>query len=99
MKKNKKKKVKLSKFGRAFYAFTIIFAISAPLLIVFSKATLSEINYKVEIAKKEIVAQKKQNESLTMKINELASLDKIQDVADKQGLRYNNDNIKIINEE
>ena len=33
-----------------------------------------------------------------MKINELASLDRIQEVADNQGLSYNNDNIKTIEE-
>ena len=38
-------------------------------------------------------------QSLNMKISELASLDKIQDVAEKQGLSYNNDNIKtVVNE-
>ncbi len=31
-----------------------------------------------------------------MKINELASLDKLQEVAQEQGLSYNNDNIKVI---
>ena len=34
-----------------------------------------------------------------MKLNELASLDKIQEVADEKGLSYNNDNIKTIGEE
>ena len=34
-----------------------------------------------------------------MKINELASLDKIQEVADSKGLSYNNDNIKTIGDE
>ena len=33
-----------------------------------------------------------------MKINELASLDKIEEVAKEQGLSYNNNNIKNINE-
>ena len=42
------------------------------------------------------MCQEKKNESLTMKINELASLDKIQEVADDQGLSYNNDNIKTV---
>ena len=31
-----------------------------------------------------------------MKINELASLDKIRDVAKENGLSYNNDNIKVV---
>ena len=43
-----------------------------------------------------IRTQEKKNESLSMKINELASLDKIIEVAHKQGLSYNNDNIKSV---
>ena len=31
-----------------------------------------------------------------MQINELASLDKIQEVAKEAGLTYNNDNIKVV---
>ncbi len=100
MKKRKvvKKKVKMGKFEKLLYVFTVILLLSCPFVIVFSQATLSKINYEVEKSKKQIVAQEKKNESLTMKINELASLDKIQDVADSQGLSYNNDNIKTINE-
>lgn len=101
MKKQKrmKKKVKMGKFERLLYAFTIVLLLSAPLVIVFSQATLSKINYEVEKSKKELTAQEKKNESLVMKINELASLDKIQEVADEEGLSYNNDNIKTIGEE
>ena len=100
MKKRKvvKKKVKMGKFEKLLYVFTLILLLSCPFVIVFSQATLSKINYEVEKSKKEIVAQEKKNESLTMKINELASLDKIQEVADSEGLSYNNDNIKTINE-
>ena len=78
--------------------FATYLAISAPLTIVFSKATLSKINFEVEKTKKEISEQTKTNESLSMKINELASLDKIEEVAKEQGLSYNNDNIKNIDE-
>lgn len=101
MKKNKimKKKVKMSKFEKLLYTFTFALVLLSPFVIVFSQATLSKVNYEVEKTKKEITNQEKKNESLTMKINELASLDKIQEVADKQGLSYNNDNIKTIVEE
>lgn len=100
MKKKKvvKKKIKMGKFEKLLYVFTIILLLSCPFVIVFSQATLSKINYEVEKSKKEIIAQEKKNESLTMKINELASLDKIQEVADNEGLSYNNDNIKTIDE-
>ena len=62
----------------------------------FSKATLSQVNFEVEKQKRELEEQKKTNESLAMTIDELASLTKIQEVAEEQGLSYNNNNIKTI---
>ena len=99
MKKGKKikKQLKLGKFERLIYSFTIILLVLSPFAIVFSQATLSKINYEVEKTKKTIASQAKKNESLSMKINELASLDTIKEVAALQGLSYNNDNIKSIN--
>lgn len=94
-----KKKVKMGKFERLLYVFTFILVLASPFVIVFSQATLSKINYEVEKSKQELAKQEKKNESLVMKINELASLDKIQEVADEKGLSYNNDNIKTIGEE
>ena len=94
-----KKRVKLTKFEKFIYAFAILLLIVSPMVIVFTKSTLSEINYKVEKMKKSISAQEKTNEGLEMKINELASLEKIQEVAKDQGLSYNNNNILTILEE
>ena len=94
--KNKKKKLKISKFEKVLYAITIIFILMAPISIVFTKSTLSEINFEVEKLKKEIASREKTNESLEMKINELASLDNIKNVIKKEGLTYNNDNIKNV---
>lgn len=93
-----KKRLKMSKFERLIYTFTIVMVIAVPFAVVFSQATLSEINFEVEKMNKKISVQEKKNESLTMKINELASLDKIQEVAKEQGLTYNNHNIKTITE-
>ena len=39
------------------------------------------------------------NESLSMKVNELASLDKLVAIANLEGLSYNNDNIKRVTED
>ena len=47
-KRNVKKRVKMSKFERLIYTFAIVLAVSAPITIVFSKATLSQINFEVE---------------------------------------------------
>lgn len=91
-----KKRVKLTKIEKFLYAFAILLIIISPVVIVFTKSTLSEINYKVEKMKKSISAQEKTNEGLAMKINELASLDNIQAVIKSEGLTYNNENIKNI---
>ena len=97
--KKVKKRYKMSKFEKLLYTFTIFILDISPVSIVFSKATLPEINFLVEKQKREIEIQKKTNESLAMTIDELASLTKIQEVAREQGLSYNNNNIKTVTEE
>lgn len=93
-----KKRLKMSKFEKLLYVFTFVVLAATPFALVFSQATLSKVNFEVEKTKKTISTQEKKNESLTMKINELASLEKIQTVAKEQGLSYNNDNIRTITE-
>ena len=93
-----KKKYKMSKFERLLYTFALFLLVIAPISIVFSKATLAKVNFEVEKQKKEIEVQKKTNESLEMTIDELASLTKIQEVAEQQGLSYNN-NIRSVGED
>ncbi len=98
MRRRKKNQVRISKFGKLLYTVAIVLLLVSPLSIVFSKATLAQVNFEVEKQKKQIEKQTKKNESLTMAINELASLTKIQQVAQEQGLSYNNSNIKTIEE-
>lgn len=62
----------------------------------FSMALLSKTNIEVESMKSKIKKQQAMNESLEMKINELASLDNIDTVASLYGLGYNNDNIRVV---
>ena len=92
----KKKKVKISKLEKFLYTLTCFLLLVSPIIIVFTKSTLSEVNYEVEKIKREIASQEKENESLKMKINELASLENIQKVIKDEGLVYNNDSIKNI---
>ena len=97
--KKVEKRVKISKFEKLVYTLAVFLLVVSPVSIVFSKATLSEINFQVEKQKKKIEKQKKTNESLAMTIDELASLTKIQQVAEEQGLSYNNSNIKSVSED
>lgn len=78
--------------------FTIIglILLAIPVCNVYTKAILSETNIKLEEVKNDIKNQKSINDSLKMEISELASLDKIQDVASEEGLTYQNGNIKVV---
>ena len=95
-KKKMKKQLKMSKFERFIYTLAVFLVLVSPISIVFSKATLAKVNFEVEQEKKKIEKQEKTNESLSMTIDELASLTKIQEVAQEQGLSYNNNNIRTI---
>lgn len=97
--KKVRKRLKMSKFERLLYTMALFLLVISPVSIVFSKATLAKVNFEVEKQKKEIEKQEKTNESLAMTIDELASLTKIQEVAEQQGLSYNNDNIKTVTED
>lgn len=100
MKKKKvKKQLKMTKFERLLYTLAVFLLLASPISIVFSKATLAKVNFEVEQQKRKIEKQKKTNEGLSMTIDELASLTKIQEVAKEQGLSYNNNNIKTITED
>lgn len=93
-----KRKICLLK-GEKFLYFVIGVLVLANLLgPAFSSAMLSKTNIEVESMKSKITKQEKYNESLSMKINELSSLDKIESVATSLGLEYNNSNIRIISE-
>ena len=95
----KEKKVKVLRIEKLIYGLIIFVAVLIPIANVFSKALLSESNIEVENLENKINEQVGINDSLNMQINELASLDKIQSVANELGLSYNNDNIKLITAE
>ena len=99
MKKTNRKKFKMLKGERMLYLILLVVLAAIPLLKVYSQAKLSESNIAVEQLSTKIERQENINESVSMKINELVSLDKIQNVANEIGLSYNNDNIKVIRED
>lgn len=94
----KKRRVTILK-GEKFLCFLIAFLLVANIFgQSFSMALLSKTNIEVETMRSKIKKQQAMNESLEMKINELASLDNIDTVATLYGLGYNNDNIRVIGE-
>lgn len=94
----KKKKAKLTKYEKTLLIITAIVYIAFPFASVFAKSELSETNYELESSKEEIRTQTKDNESLQMKINELASLENLEKVAKRMGLSYTSKSIKTIEE-
>ena len=59
MRKRKKNQVRVSKFGKLLYTIAAVLLLVSPLSIVFSKATLAQINFEVEKEKKQIEKQTK----------------------------------------
>ena len=98
MERAKGKRIKFIKGEKIMYVMIAFLLISIPVINVFTKATLSKTNIEVEKLRDKITDQSGINEGLSMKINELTSLDKIQEVAKENGLSYINDNIKVIAE-
>lgn len=97
MKKNKNED-RLKKMDKLMIFIIILLGIFVPVSVVFSQATLSKSNIEVERMKSKVEKQTNTNQSLSMQVDELASLSNIQDIAKEYGLSYNNDNIIVIND-
>ena len=93
-KKNKKKGIK--KFEKIMYKTFVLSTIILVVGIIYSRAALGKINLEVQELSGVIKTETENNQSLVMKINEMVSLDKIQQVSNELGLTYNNDNIKSV---
>ena len=94
--KKTRKRVKLCGVDRLMIMVIALLIVFTTVLVVYSKSTLSESNIELERIKRKVEKQESINESVAMKINELASLSNIQDVAKEHGLDYNNDNIIVV---
>ena len=92
----KSKKAKAIRGEKIIWLLIFLVLFTTPLIHVVTKSKLSQTNIEVERLKKDISKQENVNESLNMKINELASLSNIQDIAKDYGLTYKNDNIIVV---
>lgn len=92
----KRSKIKLRGIDKLMLFVIAFLLVSSPILIVYSKSELSKSNIEVEKMRLKLEKQDTINESISMKINELASLTNIQDIAKEYGLSYQNDNIIVV---
>ena len=91
--KNKKRALKTEKIIYKSFVFTTIILVVG---IIYSRAMLGKINLEVQELSDIIKDESEDNQSLVMKINEMVSLDKIQEVSVQLRLTYNNDNIRSV---
>ncbi len=96
MASKKTKKIKFLKGEKFMYGILVFLVLAIPMFSVYTSSLLSETNNEVEKLKSRIESQELVNQSLSMQVDELASLENIQKIAEEYGLTYINDNIKII---
>ncbi len=89
-------KIKFLKSEKIMYFLLVVLLIAIPTFNVYTSSVLSETNTQMERLKNKIEGQEDINQSLSMQIDELVSLDNIQSIAEQYGLSYNNANIKSI---
>ena len=94
--KKKNKKKGFTKLERFLYKSSFILMFFLLVGIVFSSTMVSKMNIELQEMSKKVEKVEDTNESLAMKINEMASLDNIQSISKNLGLAYNNENIKTI---
>ena len=78
MKKNRGRRLKLLKGEKMMYGVIVVLIALIPILNVYTSAVVTRTNIEVEELKSNIEKQTQDNESLTMQIDELASLENIQ---------------------
>ncbi len=96
MSRRKEPKRVFTKLERFLYRTFLLITIFLVVGIIFGQVSLSKINLEVQKLSLEVSKQQETNQSLTMKINEMSSLENIRSVSENLGLAYNNDNIKTI---
>ena len=96
MKKNTKNIVRLTKGEKLLYTLGVFCIVATIVLKVFSSASISNIKMSIEKISYQIQSQEKQNQSLTMQVNELTSYENLSGILKEMGLAYNNENIIVI---
>ena len=86
---NKGKRIKFLKGEKLMYFILALLVLAIPTFNVYTSSLLSETNTEVERLKNKIAKQENTNQSLSMQVDELVSLENIQSIAESYGLSYN----------
>jgi len=90
--------IKFMKSEMFLYFVLVVLILALPVSSIFLQSTISSSEIEIEKIEKKIDSQKKANQALSMQINELASLDNIQKIAEEYGLSYKYGNIITIDD-
>ena len=93
MKRSTGTRLQLLRGEKMMYYIIILLLVLIPVLSVYTSSVVTRTNIEVERLKKNIEKQNNINESLSMQLDELASLENIKEVASEYGLSYNDANI------
>lgn len=94
----KRKRARITKGEVLLYSTAFLCLFMMVVSRIFFSAGITNLSMNIESQAREIERQRKVNESLNMKVNELTAYDKVKDVASDMGLAYNNDSIVIIDD-
>jgi cell division protein FtsL len=92
----KTRKLRLAPIEKILYTAAIVLTLAFPFGLVSYQSQMNELNIEVQELTRYVNMQERVNESISMKISMLASLENIEDQARLAGLQINNDNIKSI---
>ncbi len=92
----KKRKLRLAPIEKIIYTIAIALSLAFPFGLVSYQSQMNELNIESQQLNRYVSMQERVNESISMKISVLASLENIEDQARLAGLQINNDNIKSI---
>lgn len=98
MARKKVRRIRFTKGERLVYISALIATLMTFVLQVFCSASVGNLNMDIEDIRYQITEQEKKNESLSMKVSELTSFDKVKDIVKEMGLAYNNDSIVVVSE-
>ena len=96
MKRNTRKVVRLTKGEKMLYSLGAICLLFSIVIRVFASASIGNLKMDIEKVSYRIDSQKKKNQSLVMKVNELTSYENLNSVLKDMGLAYNNKNIVVV---
>lgn len=80
------------------FAFGVLVCVGASFMVS-KQAAIYEVNKDIQIVENSIQEQQRINTDLEMQISELSTYERIKEQAERLGLTFNEDNVKVVQEQ